>query len=206
MNVLAVVAVLLFSAQLSARAPRMSGHALVPAVVGLDLGRAYSRLHAAGLRVSYPHTFSDGSFIDGSDCEPIIGRQRPAAGQLVTSTSTTVLSPRRSLCTIESPVLSPGPLPSATVPSFAGKTVLIASRWAAQHSLDWQADALPPLRSGNADELLTNYEIRSQTPGAGMTLTLGIAHKFGPHGGSFLPTPLVLHATQTHRTSTSTTP
>jgi hypothetical protein len=44
----------------------------VARVSGLDLSRAYARLHAAGLRVSYPHRFTDGSF----ECEPTIGTQR----------------------------------------------------------------------------------------------------------------------------------
>jgi hypothetical protein len=164
----------------------------VPRVTGVDLSHAYARLHAAGLRVSYPHHFSDGSF----ECEPTIGTQHPAAGQTVPAATAVTLSPQRSYCGLGSPAVPSGQLPSATVPHFIGRTVLAASRWAEQHHLYWQADSLPALRNADADTLLTNYTIRSQAPLPGQTLKLGIAHKLGKNAGSFRPTPLVLHATQ----------
>jgi hypothetical protein len=168
------------------------GHALVPRVIGLDLGLAYSRLHAAGLRVSYALPFSDGPF----SCEPAIRRQRPAAGRRVSAGTTVVLAPRILLCPAGSPAVPDGELPSATVPDFVGKTVLAASLWAAEHQLYWQANSLRHLKNANAGTLLANWHIRSQSPHPGATLTLGIARKLGRHSSSFLPTPLMVSAQQ----------
>jgi hypothetical protein len=167
----------------------------VPRVTGFAVGRAYSRVHRAGLRVSYTRSFFEGSF----ECGPTVGGQRPAAGRVVSPASTVVLTPRRSFCVLGSPGVPVGRLPSARVPNFAGKTVLLASRWADRHRLYWQAGPLPPLRSGDADELLANYAVRSQAPHPGSIRKLGIAGRLGRNSGSFRPTPLVLRATQTRQ-------
>jgi hypothetical protein len=168
--------------------------ARVPQVTGHDLATAYSRLHAAGLRVSYPNAFSDGGL---SECLPTVKTEEPAAGKTVRVGATVSLSPFPVRCGVGSPAVPVGPLPSAVVPSFAGQTILAASRWAENHQLLWEADKIPPLHSGDAPQLLSNYTVSHQHPEAGATLTLGIGHSCcNGNGGSFLPTPLTLTGTQ----------
>lgn len=162
--------------------------AKVPSVIGLDLSHAYTRLHSAGLAVTFAHSFGAGSF----ECMPVIAKQSPAAGRRWVGAVT--LIPRLRSCGAASPAVPTGSLPRARVPDFTGATVLDAVRWAAKHQLYWQAARLPALHSATASRLLANYQIGGQAPRPGATLKLGDEHRTGRHSGSFRPTPLILHA------------
>ena len=93
MNALMVLAVLILGGRSPTHRP-VDNLVRVPRAAGLDLSRAYTRLHGAGLRVSYLHSFADGSF----ECEPTVGKEQPAAGQLVRRSSTVILGPRQTFC------------------------------------------------------------------------------------------------------------
>jgi hypothetical protein len=160
---------------------------VVPNVGSLDLSHAYARLHRAGLRVSYPKSFSEGAFA----CEPIIDHETPAARSPVSAEVTITLTAKPPTCGVSSPGLPAGPLPSATVPNFASRPLSAAVNWAEKHRLYWEADNLPPLVGARASNLLGNYEVTGQRPRAGSTLHLGVGSKHG-NEGSFRPTPLEL--------------
>ena len=160
-------------------------------MAGESLSQAYRHLHAAGLRVSYPHSFFDGSF----ECEPVVASQRPQASTTITAGDVVTLAPRRVLCSAGGLGVPVGRLPSARVPVFVGQSVATVRAWTHQHRLYWQANWLPPLRGGGAPQLLANYIVRTQTPRPGSILILGIAHKL-KHGGTFRPTPLTVRAVQ----------
>lgn len=161
----------------------------VPGVIGLDLNRAYAHLHRAGLRVSFPHSFSAGSFA----CAPIIAKENPAARALVAAGSTVTLTARPPSCGVASPGVPVGRLPSAKVRDFIGGPLSAAMSWAKKHQLYWEADKVPRLVRADAKTLLGNYRVTGQRPRPGATLTLGVATRHG-NGGSFRPTPLILRA------------
>jgi hypothetical protein len=160
---------------------------VVPNVVGLDLNDAYARLHRAGLRVSYPKSFSEGAFA----CEPIIGHESPAARSLASAGVAITLTAGPPTCGASSPGLPTGRLPSATVPNFASRPLSAAVHWAEKRRFYWEADKLPPLVGARASKLLGNYQVTGQRPRAGSTLHLGVGSKHGKEG-SFRPTPLEL--------------
>jgi hypothetical protein len=160
---------------------------VVPNVVSLDLNHAYARLRRAGLRVSYPQSFSEGAFA----CEPIIDHETPAARSPVSAGVTITLTARPPTCGASSPGVPTGPLPSATVPNFASRPLTAAVNWAEKHRLYWEADNLPPLVGARGTQLLGNYQVTGQTPRAGSTLHLGVGSKHG-NEGTFRPTPLEL--------------
>lgn len=163
---------------------------VVPHVTNARLDIAYARLHRTGLRVSFTSAFSDGDAPD-SPCLPTIGRQVPRGGRHVRSGTVVMLRLRRRLCSLGSPGVPIGRLPSAKVPLFVGRPIATAVAWAERHDLFWQVDKLPPLIAGNAPDLIDNYRVISQQPSAGSILAFGIA-KGGGNQGSFTPTPLIL--------------
>jgi beta-lactam-binding protein with PASTA domain len=152
-----------------------------------SLPLAYWRLHRAGLRVSVPTAVSVSS---QSNCWPFVVSQRPRAGSHVRPGAVVTLSAGVAPCPLASPAV-PSPLPSATVPDFAGATVAAGAAWAGRHKLYWQSD-LPPLVAGRARQLLGNFHVVRQQPQPGAVLALGTT---GP-GAGFTATPLVLHAVQ----------
>lgn len=99
---------------------------VVPKVTNASLDVAYARLHRAGLRVSFTSAFSDGDAPD-SPCLPTIGRQVPRGGRHVRSGTVVMLRLRRRLCSLGSPGVPIGRLPSAKVPQFVGRPIATAS-------------------------------------------------------------------------------
>ncbi|MGI8630286.1 MAG: hypothetical protein ACR2LV_09030 [Solirubrobacteraceae bacterium] len=71
------------------RAATTTTSVVVPQVTNLDLDAAYARLHLAGLRVSFPHSFSDGPFA----CLPTIARESLRAGRRIGRGSLVTLQP-----------------------------------------------------------------------------------------------------------------
>lgn len=161
----------------------------VPNVIGLDLNHAYAQLHRLGLRVTFPTRFSEGAFI----CFPIISRESPRPGRSLPDAATVTLAAQPPTCGAESPAVPVGRLPSAIVPSFVGQPLTTAVDWADKHQLYWDAESLPPVRSGNGADLLANYRVAAQSPPAGARLSLGVGTRHG-NTGTFRPTPLILHA------------
>jgi len=158
----------------------------VPRVANMDLGVAYTRLHGAGFRVSFLHSFSAGQFA----CLPTIASETPHAGQQARKGIVVTLRAQSPSCGVSSPGVPTGKLPSARVPNFADQPVSAGVSWAQSHNLFWQAQ-LPGLRAGSKTNLLDNYLVATQRPGPGSRLTLGIA-RGGGNSGSFEPTPLLL--------------
>ena len=109
---------------------------VVAPVTTLDLDVAYARLHRVGLRVSYRHSFSVGTALN--ICEPTIVRQSPGAGRTVSTGTVVELSAQPPRCSVGSPGVPVGRLPSATVPDFAGQPITDAAAWAERHELFWQ--------------------------------------------------------------------
>lgn len=155
-----------------------------PVVIGLSLDDAYRRLRLGGLRVSFHAAVTEA-------CSPTIARQTPKPGARVTADSTTTLVLHTVLYGLGSPAVPVGRLPSARVLRFTHQPLLAAIAWTEAHQLDWDADPLPPLTNADAPTLLGNYQVITQHPQPGATLTLGIGHTNGDEG-SWLPTPLHL--------------
>ncbi len=172
------------------RPPATTTTLVVPQVTNARLDVAYARLHRTGLRVRFTSAFSDGDAPD-SPCLPTIERQVPRGARHVRSGSVVTLRLRRRLCSVGSPGVPIGRLPSAKVPLFVGRPIATAVAWADRHNLYWQVDQLPPITAGNAPDLIDNYRVSSQQPSAGSILAFGIA-KGGGNQGSFTPTPLIL--------------
>jgi hypothetical protein len=159
----------------------------VPAATEEGMDQAYSILHAAGLRVSYPATFQAGSDV----CLPIIQSQTPAPGAPAAPVTTVIVKGAAPPCGVGSPAVLVGPLPRATVPNFIGKRLSTAVAWTNHNKLTWYVPHLPPLDAGSAVGLYGNYIITAQTPAAVSTLSLGV-RSGGGSSGSFEPTPLTL--------------
>jgi hypothetical protein len=168
-------------------APSTRAGLVVPRVTNVDLGAAYARLHRAGLRVSFPSSFSAGSLY----CLPPIAQQSPRPGRRVRKGAVVTLRAKPPRCGVSSPGVPTGRLPSAKVPDFADQSVSAAVAWAESHRLYWEVDQLPPLVAGSAPGLLGNYRVTSQRPPADSVLALGIGTG-GGNQGSFQPTPLTL--------------
>lgn len=162
---------------------------VVPSATNLNLDAAYARLHRAGLRVSYRRSFSAGSALD--ICWPTIERQSTRAGQKVSEGAVVELFAQPPQCSVGSPGVPVGRLPSAKVPNFVGQPISDAAAWAQRHDLYWQTDQLPPLEAGDVPRLLDNYRVTGQQPAAGRVLAFGIATG-GGNEGSFEPTPLTV--------------
>lgn len=178
-------AVVAFAVVISASAAATATSA-VPRVANVDIAVAYGRLHRAGFRVTYVHSFSAGSF----NCLPTIASESPYAGRPAMKGTVVTLRAKPPSCGVSSPAVPTGKLPSAKVPNFVSESVTAGVAWADSHKLYWEAK-LPPLRAGARATLLDNYRVIDQRPSPGSNLTLGIA-KGGGTQGSFLPTPLTL--------------
>jgi beta-lactam-binding protein with PASTA domain len=175
-----VVTAVVAGSSTEAQATRM---VTVPLVTQTNVVRAYDLLRDAGLRVAIRNGFSAGSL-----CVPIAQKQSPrqgtrtAVGNVVTITA--------GFCPLGSPAVAK-PMPTATVPSFAGKSARSVVGWATRLGMYWAVRKLPPLAESEAPHLFDNYRVIRQQPSPGMTLRPGLIVNVGGRPG-FRPTPITI--------------
>lgn len=156
----------------------------VPRVTGRgDMFSAYDVLRSAGFRVAVANGFSATSLQD-----PGVLTQRPRRGSVV---------PEGSVVTITAGVGAvgssgvPKPMPTAVVPSFAGKPPAKVIAWAEHRRLYWAIRQIPPLPPSSAPHLLDNFRVTRQQPAPGSRLRLGVI-THGSTGRGFRPTPVTV--------------
>ncbi len=172
-----------FTTSICAGSRPLRGSGAVPVTRGEDLPRAYLKLHAVGLSVTFTRPFSlDWSY----ECVPLVVGSVPRAGAAVRRGSAVSLLLRIPGCSVASPGVPVGRLPSYRVPDFIGKPLTAAIAWIQHRNLYWAA-TIPPLRAGNAASLFANYTITRQRPRPGGAMKLG-----NEGHDSFQPTPLSL--------------
>lgn len=164
---LLAVASLEFSFGVAMAAPGPSS-TRVPRVHGMDVERAYSRLHAAHLRVSVASHFTVENYTRSG---PQVMGLTPAAGRSVARNS--VISARLKCgCFDETPGVPPGKLPRYVMPAFVGRAGSSVSGWARGKlvALDFRFGRLT---AGEASTLLRNYVVVKQSPSAGRKVSFG---------------------------------
>ena len=155
----------------------------VPHVSGTSIRRAYELARAAGFQVEVSNEFSMSAL-----CEPIAERQVPRGGALEREGGVIKIDP--GMC----PIASPGvrrPMPTATVPDFAGRPASDVVGWAERRGMFWAIRGGSALPAGSAQHLLDNYRVIRQSPRPGTQLRPGVFVRSGGSRG-FRPTPITV--------------
>ena len=178
----AVISVLFVNSSSSVR-PGTGQLVPVPDVKGKMLDEGYRLIREAGFTVTIPqwYTFA-------STCRIAVATQSPPPQAQAPTGSSVSLKPGG--CPLESLF---GESAEYVVEDFRGRTIADVTRWAEKRGLLWDARTLPPLSAAREPQLLDNYRVDRQEPEAGTPLRSGVASSTTT-GGSFSPTPLVVHA------------